>query len=123
MRVRRDFTFRAGDTTETNLVFSRRKQSTDDTTVTEHVSGDRLLDATTNVQINFGGVTTARYIWLEAAGTVLLRPSEAGAPITLGPAITGVPGVFFIEGAAYTQLWVENPAATAVQITYFIGGV
>lgn len=123
MRHQRDFTFKVStDTAQQQVVFARRSQLTDDVTMVEQESGTRLLAAATNVQISFGGVTTAKSIWIEAAGLIYVRSGEATTARSVEPLTTGTKAIYYVEGAA-TALWLENPSASAaVEVSYCICG-
>ncbi len=97
------------------LLLAKRKQAVTDDTLTVESSDSRTIPATTNVQIDLGGITTVKAVYIEFAGPVKLRWQEAGeaTPLTLMSA--GQTGVYYAEVSA-SAVWIENEADAAIAV-------
>ena len=94
-----------------------------DSTLTGTTTDRRTIAVSTNVQINLGGITTARAILVETDAEVRLRiDAQANDFVPIKPISAGQQAVGYLETSA-TQVWLENPSATVIaNVTVTIAG-
>lgn len=112
MRLTRKVEVTLSSDAAAKLLLAKRSQSVTDDTLTVESSDTRSIAAATNVQIDLGGISTVKALYVEFSAPVKLRFQQAGeaTPLTLMSA--GQTGVFYAEISA-AAVWIENESATA----------
>ena len=73
--------------------------------------------------VNAGSISSLRFVYVEAAGRLLVRTTAAdGDPIAVAPPETGAPGLFMLVGEA-AGLWLENEGSAPVTAIIVLAGM
>lgn len=98
-------------------------QSVEDTTaVSEYSEGTAKISASGSFAVPFGGVTTAKYVYIQTDVQVKATYNGGSDKITIGnSSAAGNSFVSFVEGS-FTSLSLVNSTAAVANVTYFVGG-
>lgn len=112
----------SSDAARANVIAQRRPSLSDSVTLTKSVEGSRTVAVSTNLQIDLGGVSAMKVLYIETDKAVIVRGGEALDGITVAPPASGQTAVLCVEGSL-DELWIENESASDVaNVYYFVAG-
>jgi hypothetical protein len=113
-------------TSEKKQIGFRRTEDVTTTTtrtdITEEMSGTlEIADAVVDQAIQFGGVSSAKMLYLEADGELTFKFNGGSDSLKLTTGTTGQKAKVMWEGE-FTSMTVSNASGATVTLTYFLAG-
>jgi hypothetical protein len=80
-----------------------------------------LAAATVDQAVQFGGVATAKILYIEADGELTFKFNGGSDVLKLGAPVSGQKAKVMWEGE-FSEMSVSNAGTAAVQMTYYVAG-